>query len=193
MKHWQGQIFPIVLLSILALLSFALMRAVDFPPARNDGKLRHDPDAQVENFTVLRFNEQGQLSYRLVAPFMEHYPDDDSSMITAPRLTHYAPDAPITTITSRQAKVTSKANTAYLWGDVEIRRDASAQRPEMVARMPDLTVNTEENTGFTNNAVEITQGPSWLKGVGMNFDAKASTYALHSHVTGMFHRSKARP
>lgn len=193
MKHWPSQIFPIVLLALLAGLSFVLMRAVEFPDSDSDGKTRHDPDAIAENFTVLRYDRDGQLRYRLVAPYMTHYPDDDSSLITAPKLTSYRPDAPEVVVTGDQAKVTAKGRIAYLWDNVEARRQATEQRPAMVATMPDLTVDTEENTGFTNNPVEITQGHSWMKGVGMYLDNKASTFELRSQVTGMYFRPNVAP
>lgn len=61
MKNWQGQLFPIVLLALLAGLSFWLQSAVNVEESRRDGKLRHDPDAIVDNFTVRRFDADGQI------------------------------------------------------------------------------------------------------------------------------------
>ncbi len=48
MKHWPSQVFPLAMLALLAGLSLLLQRAVQFDEVRNDGKLRHDPDAMAE-------------------------------------------------------------------------------------------------------------------------------------------------
>lgn len=193
MKHWPSQLFPLLLLGLLAGLSFVLMHAAEFSVTGGNGKFRHDPDAKAENFTVLRYDATGALKYRLEAPYMEHFPDDDSSEIRTPFLTHYRPEAPEMTIRSDAAKVTAKGTLAYLWGHVEAHRQATPERPEMIATMPDLTVNTEENTAFTNNPVEIRQGRSWVRGVGMNLDHNAATFVLHSQVTGQYFRPNVAP
>lgn len=193
MKHWPSQLFPIAIATLLAALSFLLMRAVEFPSNDDDAKARHDPDGIVENFTVLRYGPDGTLRYRLVAPYMEHYPDDDSTLLRQPRLTSYRPNSPEVLVLGDHGQVTSKGRFAYLWDNVEAHRQATDKRAELVARMPDLTVDTEENTGFTNNPVEITQGPSWMKGVGMYIDNKASTFELRSQVTGQYFRPNATP
>lgn len=31
-----------------------------------------------ENFLMRQFDDQGQVKYRLTAPYLEHYPDDTS-------------------------------------------------------------------------------------------------------------------
>lgn len=191
MQRWSGQLFPIILLSLLAALTFWLERTVDLPEGRHDGKQRHDPDTYIENFEVRRLNIDGVLQYRLVSPRMQHYPDDDSSLLNDPKLTYYRPEAPDMTLRGKHAIVTSKGETAFFWDDVVATRAATAERPEMVARMPDLTVRPDEGTGFTNSRVEITQGNSWMKGTGMNLDNNESTVVLQSQVTGLYYSPKA--
>lgn len=191
MKRWSGQLFPVILLSLLAALSFWLERAVDLPESRRDGKQRHDPDTFVENFVVRRLNVEGNLQYRLTSPSMRHYPDDDSSLLTLPKLTYYRPDAPDMTLTGKNAYVTSKGEVVLFWDNVVATRAATQERPEMVARMPDLTVRPDDGIGFTGSPVEITEGRSWIKGVGMNMDNNESTLVLQSQVTGLYHKPKA--
>lgn len=193
MKNWSGQIFPLILLAFLAALSFWLERAVDLPEGRHDGKLRHDPDTIVERFMVRRINPEGVLQYRLFSPYMEHYPDDDSSFIKKPYLIYYRPDAPDMTLSGQQARVTDGGDTVYLWDEVVATRVATGERPEMVARMPDLTVKPDDGTATTKSPVEITQGASWLKGVGMDIDNNNSTFALQSQVTGLIYRMMPQP
>jgi len=190
MKHWPSQTFPVILLALLAGLSFWLQKTVDRNDAPNDGKFRHDPDAIAENFVVRRFDDQGRVKYRLSSPYLVHYGDDDSSLITEPTLLHYRPDAPPITLAGKQAKISAKGETVYLWGGVIARRPATADRPEMTASMPDLTVQPEAGTAFTNSQVEINQGSSWLKGTGLNLDNNNSTLVLQSQITGLYFRPR---
>lgn len=191
MRRGAGQLFPLILLGLLAALSFWLERAVDLPEGRRDGRLRHDPDTYVSNFTVRRLDAGGVLKYHLVAPHMQHYGDDDSSLVSKPTLTSFRPDAPEVVLSGDQAVVTSKGEVVHLWGNVVARRAPDGQRPEMVARMPDLTVRPDDGIGFTDSPVEITQGESWIKGTGMFLDNNVSTLTLKSRVTGMYFKPKA--
>lgn len=193
MKHWPSQLFPLILLTLLAGLSFWLQKAVEHDEPRRDGKLRHDPDAIAENFVVRRFDETGQLKYRLTAPYLEHFPDDDTSALKSPTLVAYRHDAPPFTLSAKHAKVSSKGETVYLWDDVSGIRAATADRPEMVARMPDLTIQPDAGFAFTHSPVEITQGQSWVKGVGATLDHNTSILVLQSQVTGLYIRPRATP
>ena len=187
MKIGANQLFIIVLLTLLAGLSFWLERSVAPGEIKRDGKLRHDPDAVAENFTVRQFDETGRLKYRLKAPQLIHFPDDDASELKKPVLIHYRPDAPPVTVSGDNARVTSKGQVVFLWDDVKVIRAAGAGRPEAVARMPDLVVQPDDGTAFTQSPVEITEGRSWVKGVGMNLDNNSSTFVLQSQVTGLYY------
>jgi lipopolysaccharide export system protein LptC len=193
MKHWPSQLFPIIVLALLAGLTFWLQSAVDHSDEKHDGKLRHDPDAIAENFVARRFDETGHVKYRLSGPYMEHYPDDDTSVLKLPVLISYRPNTPPLTITAKHAKVTAKGEVAFLWEDVRITRAATDTRPELVATTPDLTVQSEAGIAFTNSPVEITQGQSWVTGVGAQIDNNASTFVLQSQVKGQYIRPRATP
>ena len=193
MKHWPSQLFPIVILALLAGLTFWLQSRVATDVTKHDGKLRHDPDAIAENFVARRFDQTGQLKYRLSAPYLVHYPDDDTSEITAPVLVSYRPNTPPVTVTADHAKLTAGGEIAYLRDNVRLSRAATATRPELVARSPDLTVETEAGVAHTTSKVEITQGQSWVTGVGAHIDHNASTFVLQSQVKGQYIRPRATP
>lgn len=192
MRFGSSQLFVIVLLALLAGLSFWLQRAVAPVETVNDGKMRHDPDAIAENFLVRQFDEKGHVKYRLTAPYMMHFPDDDSSELQSPTLIHYRPDAPSLTLSGNNARVTSKGQTVFLWDDVKAVRAATPTRPETVARMPELTVEPEAGIAFTKSPVVITEDKSWVKGVGMHLDNNTSTYELQSQVTGLSYPRRAK-
>ena len=193
MKHWPSQLFPIILLAALAGLTFWLQKTVDRGDAPRDRTPRHEIDSKAENFVARRFDENGVLKYQLAGPSMVHFPDDDSAELQNPLLTAFREAAPPVTLTARNARVSSKGETVYLWDDVVATREATAERPAMIARMPDLVAQPEAGTAFTNSPVEVTEGASWLKGVGADLDHNASTLVLRSQVRGMYIRPKAQP
>ena len=193
MKNWSGQVFIVGLLALLAGLTFWLDQNQSVAEARADSNLRHDPDAMADNFVMRRFDETGVVKYRLSAPHMKHFPDDDSSVLTNPTLITYRPDAPPVTILAKNAISTSKGTTVFMWDDVSITRAASPERQEMVARMPDLTAQTEDGFAFTDSPVHVTQGESWVKATGAFLDNNTSILTLQSQVTGLYIRSRPTP
>lgn len=193
MKHWPSQLFPVIVLAILAGLSFWLQSTVDRGETKNDGKLRHDPDAMADNYVVRRFDQTGQLKYRLTGPYFVHYPDDETSELTSPTLISYRPGSPPVTVTGDHAKVTAKGETVFLWDNVVLTRAATPERPELVARMPELTAQPDAGIAFTGSPVEITQGQSWVTGIGAQIDNNNSTFVLHSRVKGQYIRPRATP
>ncbi len=193
MKHWQSQIFPVILLALLAALTFWLSKVNSGDTPAPTGKLRHDPDAIAENFIARRFDQTGNVKYRLTAPYLEHFPDDDSSIVTSPILISFRPDAAPVTVKGKNAKVSSKGETIYIWDTVSIARAATPERPAMIAQMPDLTAQPDLGIAFTSSPVEIQQGESWLKGVGAHLDNNTSTLVLQSQVTGLYIRPKTSP
>lgn len=193
MKSWPSQTFPIILLTLLAALTFWLQKSITGSETRHDGKKRHDPDAIAENFTVRRFDETGHIKYRLTAPYLAHFPDDDSSELKFPTLIAYRPDAPMVTISARQAKTTARGETIHLSDDVIIRRAATPKRPEMLVRTTDLTAQPDTGLAFTDSPVEVIQGQSWIKGVGAYLDNNTSRITLKSQVTGLYTRPRATP
>lgn len=190
MKNWPSHLFPVVLLAVLTALSFWLQKVVDRGDTQQEKIVRHDPDTVIENFSARRFDETGKVKYRLIAPHMMHFQDDDSSLLQSPTLVTYRPDAAPVTISGNNAKVTSKGEVVYLWDNVVVTREATPERPALTGTMPDLTVQPDAGTAFTNSPVEITQGQSWVKGVGMQIDNKASTFELQSQVTGLYFRTR---
>lgn len=193
LKHLPSQLYPIVLLSTLAGLTYMLQAALVPEAAKPDRRLTHDPDAIAENFEIRRLDEQGRLKYRINAPYIAHYPDDDSADLTQPRLIAYRQDGPPLTLTANRAKITASGDTVYLEENVEIIRTASARRPPLVARTPALTVEPNTGLAYTDQAMEITQGASWVKGIGARIDNNTARFELHSQVRGHHVASRVKP
>lgn len=193
MKHSSGQLFSIALLATIAGLTFMLQAALVPEAAKPDRRLTHDPDAIAENFEIRRLDEKGKLKYRLRAPYIVHFPDDDSSEVKMPRLIAYRQDAPPLTLTAERARITTRGEMVYLNENVKILREANPKSPALLASTSTLTVEPEAGLAYTDKAIEITQGASWIKGIGARIDSNASTFELHSRVRGHHVASRAQP
>ncbi len=193
MKYWPSQFLPIAFLIILALLSFWLRELGENSEPREVKTAVHLPDAIGEQVVARRYDETGKLRYLLTAPHLEHFPDDDSSELRQPVLLSYRPNAEPLRLSAEHARITSKGETIYLTDKVKLVRPATNDQAELVARMPDLTALPDSGTAFTLNPVEITQGKSWVTGVGMQIDNNNSTLTLQSQVRGEYISPRAKP
>jgi lipopolysaccharide export system protein LptC len=185
-------LFPLLVLAGLAGLAFWLAEATALPPPPADGKTRHDPDAIVEQFTVFRYGADGLPRYQLYARRMEHYPDDDSSLVLDPRLTSYRPNAPEVTARGQNAIITREGEHVWLRGDVVLARAADKRRPELVARTTELIILPEEGRAFNQHPARITQGANWIEGIGLAVDNRQGTFALNQSVRGEYSRKPDR-
>lgn len=192
MKHWGSALFPLSILLALALLTFWLRYATELPEARHDGKNRHDPDYIVTQAKLSKINPTGALAYTIEAEEIRHFPDNDTTDLTKPDVIFLRDAKPPVTMSAERGHMDKPGKRVDLVGDVRITRVASAKDPAMVATMPDLTVFPDDDKAFTKSPVLITQGKSWLKGVGLQVDNRAQTYILESQATASLESKHAK-
>lgn len=179
-------LFPLLLVGLLAGMSYWLELATRPQTGGNDGKSRHDPDYIIEKFEVRRFDPQGNLQHTLVADLMRHYPDDDSTVVLAPRLTYHR--ALPTFISSREARISSEGKHVELIDAVRVARAGTAGKPDTVLTTSRLDVYPDDEVAKTSVPVTITQGQTTVNGSGLNADNKTSIYVLEGPVRGVFFR-----
>ncbi len=195
MKKWSSAVLPLSILLVLVALTAWLRYASEFPELGRDGKNRHDPDLIISEARGHKLDASGKLLYTLAAAEIRHFTDDDTTEWRQPRLVYLHPDGSPVTISAGFGHASAKGERVDLREQVEIRRAATPRNAELVAEMAELTVLAEEEKAFTRSWVLITQGHSWVRGVGMQVDNKLQTYHLESEVTGQIasHFGKKKP
>lgn len=184
-------IFPFLLLAALAALTFWLDQVVQPPPRGSDGKSRHDPDYIVDNLSALSTNEAGNAAYTLFAARMVHYPDDDTTLLTRPRLISYrSVQAPVT-ITANEALVSSNGENVYFKNDVKVTRAAYGDHSEMVMLTTYLHVIPDDNIAKTDRPVTITDASTVVNAIGLELNSETRVLKLHSRVRGTYDPGKA--
>ncbi|MDX8386558.1 MAG: LPS export ABC transporter periplasmic protein LptC [Gallionella sp.] len=153
------------------------------PPTRTD---IHEPDAIVENFSAIQLGKSGTPRFILTANKMQHFPfsdnGNDTATLTSPRITIMTPEHPPIHSASERGTISGKGDVVYLYGNVEILRNASAQRDELRAHTEYLHIIPGKSLISTNKAVSITEGANTLHATGLEIDNNAHTIKLLSNV-----------
>ena len=172
-------IFPLVLLSLMALLTFWISRVVQPSTARIDGSSRHDPDYIVNNFVTTQTDINGDLRYKLAAVEMKHFPDDDSTILQRPRYTQFAVDKPYTQVEGLRGFVSSNGEQVEVVDNVRVIRQAFEGKGELTVDSDYLKIFPNDEVVQTPSPVVIRQAPKTvIHATGMVYDKKTRTITL---------------
>lgn len=195
-RTWDrlAALLSIVLLSVLALATYYLAEFAGQRQQPQPGAKRHEPDAFVESFGLTRIDETGRPVYRVEAKRSLHYPDDDSTELFDATVVSLDPQSPRIVLRADRGVATSRAVETRLYGNVELTRAPGGGQPAMQIITDYALVLSEPQIVRTDRPVRITQGQSFLTGVGMEYDHAARQLRIDSQVRGSWYDSdrKAR-
>lgn len=183
-------LFPLLLLTALAAMTYWLDRAVQFPSGPRDGSNRHDPDYFVERLAAVRMGIDGKPEHTLAASRMVHYPDDDTTELAQPRFQRFHPTQPPVTISGRRGLVSGNGDHVHFYEDVRVVRAASAQSGELVLTTDYLHLIPDSNLAKTHRPVTVTDPDTRITAVGMELDSEARVVRLLSEVRGTHVRKR---
>jgi lipopolysaccharide export system protein LptC len=186
MKNQGSALFPLSLLAVLTLLTFWLRYVTQPDEPNRDGRYRHDPDYILSDTVMRKLDRNGQLRYILHAADVRHYPDNDVTDLDKPSLVQRndRDGKPPVTISADHGQLSRGNERVDLRDNVRIHRPPSGEHEELTVITETLTIFPDEETAFTRSPVLITQGKSWVKGVGMQVDNRAQTYVIESRAVG---------
>jgi lipopolysaccharide export system protein LptC len=188
----HSTLLPLLILAMLAGFTLWLERATRDETRGPDPKLRHDPDFWVEDFIVRRFNIDGSIQHTLNASRMLHYPDDETTEVSEPRIAYFR-EGRTATITALNAWLDKDGEHLRLTGDVRVIH-ADARGTSTAIDTAELNILPDEEQAFTAVPVTITQGRSVLTGTGgMELNNKTRITVLKGPVTGtIYNREQIR-
>jgi lipopolysaccharide export system protein LptC len=186
-------IFPLVLLSLMALLTFWISRSVQPSAAKIDGSSRHDPDYIVNNFVTTQTDINGDLRYKLAAIEMKHFPDDDSTVLQRPRYTQFTVDKPYTQVEGLRAYVSSNGEQVEVVDNVRVIRQAFEEKGEMTVDTDYLKIFPNEQIVQTPSPVIIRQAPKTvIYATGMIYEKASRTVTLLHKVKAHYEKPVAQ-
>ena len=181
---------PLILVAMLAALTFWLER-IAHPPAVGTGtSSRHDPDYIVNDLSAVSMNQSGAASYTLSAVKMVHYPDDDTTIMTTPKFVSYGSAKSPVTITATEAVVSANGQHVYFQDNVLVTRAAHDNYSELEVRTDFLHVIPDENIARTDRLVTITDASTKVTAVGLEINNDTRVIKLHSRVQGTYDPAK---
>ncbi|TDY01090.1 LPS export ABC transporter periplasmic protein LptC [Thiohalophilus thiocyanatoxydans] len=181
------QVITIILLVILiGAFSNWLLTDLDTQPRVISREVRHDPDYYLENFTATSMGENGVAKHRLVADYLEHYPDDDSVVIQQLTLDLFRQDLPPWTAQANQGVVYEQGERVELSGEVELHRPATDHDEALTLLTEKLTVYPQREYAETDAAVTITSDSSETRAIGMQLDVAQGLLELLSDTRGTY-------
>lgn len=182
-------VFPLALLTMLALLTFWINKSVQSPKPKLDGSSRHDPDYIMSNFVTTQTDINGALRYKLAAVEMKHFPDDDSTSLQRPRYTQFAAGKPYTQVEGLRGLVSSDGEKVELFDNVKVTRQAFADKGEMTVDTDYLNILPDEDIARTDSPVVIRQAPKTvIYATGMIYEKNQRTLTLLHKVRAHYER-----
>jgi len=172
------------LLPFLGLLgaTYWLNQQAQPDPFKPDGGSRHDPDTVVENFSAVKLNKQGTPYFIMSAARMQHYPDDDSTALEAPRLTLLAEDSPPLLATAESGSISRRGDEMSLQGGVEVLRGAGVKQDQLKLQTEFLNIIPDQDFASSDRAVMITEANTTVNAIGLELNNKTRTIKLLSKV-----------
>ena len=169
---------PLAALTLLVGLTLWLDQLVQLPTAHADGRLRHDPDLVVENFSATKLGLDGRVHYTLAARKMVHYPDDDSALLESVQLEAFEPKQPKMTITADQGRLEQGGDRVHIEGNVVILREADVKNEPARLTTDRLLVLPDAGIARTDTPVRLESPSTRALAQGMEVDNKARTLRL---------------
>jgi len=181
---------PLLLVGMLAALTFWLDQIAQ-PPARPTGNSRDDPDYIVDNLSAVSLNQSGTASYALSAVKMVHFPEGDTTLLTAPKFVSYGTVKAPVTITANEAVVSANGEHVYFQDDVRVTRAAHDANSELTVRTAFLHVIPDANLAKTDRTVTISDAATTVTAEGLELNNETRVIKLLSNVRGTYDPGKS--
>lgn len=180
-------LFPLIVLAALAGFTFWMERASQEGAPASRGKERHDPDFWINNLTLKRYDAGGSMQNMLTARRLEHYPDDETSLVFEPRMDAFTDRK--STATAERARVDREIKHVRLEGNVRVFRPGIDGEPDTVITTEVLDVRPEDEYAHTTSPVTVTRGQATIHGAGgIELDNKTRIAIVSGPVQGVFDR-----
>jgi lipopolysaccharide export system protein LptC len=192
MKSLPSIWFALIVLALLAALTYWIDRTVQPPAPKRDGSTRHDPDYTVNNFFSSRADQSGNPRYGLSGVEMRHYPDDDTTELVHPLFKEFSLSKPTIQAQGDRGTVSSNGENVYFMDNVRVVRAATPQKGELTIVTEYLHITPEQGILKTDRPVTILQAPRTVaNATGMELDKNERTLKLFNHVTVHYERPGA--
>ena len=156
-----------IILTIIAAGTWWVAFIQEPEPDKITKKPSHKIDYFLRDFDVLSMTLDGSPKQRIQATYMQHFMNDDSTELTKPVMTMFAPDKPELQITSETGYLSADGELVLLNGAVNIKREPFKKVAAMEIDTHNLRVQLLNDFAETNEFVNIKSGGNTIEGTGL--------------------------
>ncbi len=183
---------PVILLLLLAALTWWLDRRVRLPDIPAGEAVEQDPEFYVEGFLAIRMNPDGSRRYELAGTRLTHLSQKRGSLLDSPSLLYYDYKRAPVKVSADRADVQGGGENVYFRGNVIVSRPAYGANPELGVATDYLHVIPDKEFAKTDQPVTMTEGNSSARSDGLEFDNKARTIRLLKSVEARYETPRSR-
>ena len=143
-------------------------------------------DSYMENVQATTFNKMGQPSLKLTSPKMVHYPENNTTYLTTPKLVVFRQSPEPWYVNADYARATNGLDKILLWSHVNIHHLADTENPTTSLLTETMTIFPNEQIALTDAPVTFTQPDTTIHAVGMQANLDAGTIKLLSQTQGVY-------
>lgn len=181
-----GQYLPVLLLAVLAGASWWLVRSTpEAGSAPAEKAVRHEPDYEMERFSVQHYTQAGPAKGVMVGARMRHYPDTDEMHIDAVRLRWADEQGHLMHAEAASAVAHDDARKVRLEGGAKVRRDPI---PGVSAAMEfsgeRIDFDADAATARSDAPVLLRDGQATLRAAALTYSHREGVLELSGGVKG---------
>lgn len=180
--------FLIVALLVIGIAFFTswLLRILGESPLDKTQLSSREPDYFFNDFVATARDIQGNITYRLEAKQLEHFPYNYSMSLDKPYIELFHEKARPWQTWAEQGIYHEKRQLMTLTGKVRIHRAADEVNQAITLLTDSMTLDMKKKIARTKADVQITSGEDILNATGMRVDLESGRVELHSKVKGKY-------
>lgn len=167
----------------IALIGLWLLLSDDTVETQIQNQTNRTSDYAMTDFTMTVMDIDGTPARVIKGDEMAHYPDNDSTEIIKPITEFIEPGQDTWLIESELGHTQDDSDTILLTGNVII---TNKDNPSFQMLTEKLTLDTKQNTAYTDEHVTILSPQGDTESVGLHAALDDETINLHSKVKGQY-------
>ncbi len=185
--------FPVLLMGLLAMLTYWLVRNTPAPPQETPHvQARHVPDYFMREFAVRTFGANGGFRSEIQGLEIRHYPDTDTLEMDQPRIRRTGPQGQVTVAQADKGISNADGSEVQLIGRAMVVREAfarkdSAPQPRFELRSEFLHFFVDTDRVQTHLPVELLRGQDRFTADRLTYDNLDQRVELSGRVRGVLH------
>lgn len=170
----RSSIIGLLFLLAISMSILSIFRA-EYNQAPNKSTDPEQADASMEEVDATIYNKLGKPSLRVISPKMVHYPKNDMTRITTPKITIFREPTTVWNIDANYAEAMDGLDKIIFHDNVIVKHQDDPALPVTTLYTASLTVFPEKQTAETIEAVSIQHPTAKIYAIGMLADMNEGT------------------